>query len=75
MDLAKITASIRVDDITQKGSVIDVVRLVNPNLTSSNASNTCTVAQVPVVRAKCVSLVDPPELKFVIFFAFFFFFF
>jgi hypothetical protein len=42
MDLAKITASIRVDDITKKGSVIDVVRLVNPNLTSSKASNTST---------------------------------
>jgi hypothetical protein len=42
MDLANIIASIRVDDITKKGSVIDVVRLVNPNLTSSNASNTLT---------------------------------
>jgi hypothetical protein len=42
MDLASITASIRVDHDTKKGSVIDVIRLVNPNLTSSNAGNTLT---------------------------------
>jgi hypothetical protein len=42
MNLANITASIRVDLDTKKGSVIDVIRLVNPNLTSSNAGNTLT---------------------------------
>jgi hypothetical protein len=40
MDLANITASIRVDADTKKGSVIDVIRLVNPKLSSSNAGNT-----------------------------------
>ena len=43
MDLANITANIRVDADSRKGSVIDVVRLVNPNLTSSNAGNTLTM--------------------------------
>eukprot|EP00953_Heterococcus_sp_UTEX-ZZ885_P014336 8139-Heterococcus_DN1.PRE.1 len=42
MDLTSITSSIRVDHDTKKGSVIDVIRLVNPNLTSSNAGNTLT---------------------------------
>jgi hypothetical protein len=42
VNLANITASIRVDLDTKKGSVIDVIRLVNPNLTSSNAGNTLT---------------------------------
>jgi hypothetical protein len=45
MDLASITANIRVDADSRKGSVIDVVRLVNPNLTSSNAGNTLTYLQ------------------------------
>ena len=31
MDLTNITASIRVDTATQQGSVIDVIRLVNPD--------------------------------------------
>jgi hypothetical protein len=45
MDLANITANIRVDADSRKGSVIDVVRLVNPNLTTSNAGNTLTYLQ------------------------------
>lgn len=39
MDLANVTTAIRVDATTNKGSVIDVIRLVNPNLTSGNAAN------------------------------------
>jgi hypothetical protein len=42
MDLVNISASIRVDDGTRMGSVIDVIRLVNPNLSSSNAGHTLT---------------------------------
>ena len=42
MNLDSITANIRVDAATGQGSVIDVIRLVNPNLTSSNAGNTLT---------------------------------
>jgi hypothetical protein len=39
MDLANIIANIRVDADSQRGSVIDVIRLINPNLTSGNATN------------------------------------
>jgi hypothetical protein len=39
MNLAIISASIRVDVDTQTGSVIDVIRLINSNLTSGNATN------------------------------------
>ena len=42
MDVANITASIRVDAATNKGSVIDVIRLINPSITSGNASVTLT---------------------------------
>jgi len=37
--LANITANIRVHAVTRQGSVIDVIRLVNPNLSSSNAGS------------------------------------
>lgn len=37
MDVANITANVRVDAATWKGSVIDVIRLVNPQLTSAHA--------------------------------------
>ena len=43
MDLAQLQTSIRVDAQTQQGSVLDVIRLVNPNLTSGNAANTFKV--------------------------------
>jgi len=43
MDLAQLQASIRVHTQTQQGSVLDVIRLVNPNLTSGNAANTFKV--------------------------------
>ncbi|KAG5179779.1 hypothetical protein JKP88DRAFT_158368, partial [Tribonema minus] len=39
MELSNITAAIRVDTATNQGSVIDVIRLVNPNPTSGNAAN------------------------------------
>lgn len=38
MDLANLNNTIRVDLASNKGSIIDVIRLVNPNLTSANAT-------------------------------------
>ena len=43
MDLAQLQTSIRVDAKSQQGSVLDVIRLVNPNLSSGNAANTFKV--------------------------------
>ncbi|CAN0242911.1 unnamed protein product [Phaeothamnion confervicola] len=42
MDIVSVTATIRVDAETKKGSVIDVIRLVHPAYTSANASQTLT---------------------------------
>ena len=42
MDLIDVTATIRVDAETKKGSVIDVIRLIHPSYTSANASQTLT---------------------------------
>ena len=40
MDLTNFQTAIRVDAQTQQGSILDVIRLINPNLTSGNAANT-----------------------------------
>ena len=40
MDLTNFQAAIRVDAHTQQGSILDVIRLINPNLSSGNAANT-----------------------------------
>ena len=40
MDLANLQTAIRVDAQTQQGSILEVIRLINPNLTSGNAANT-----------------------------------
>jgi hypothetical protein len=42
MDLA-LQARIRIDAQTQQGSILDVIRHVNPNLSSGNAANTFKV--------------------------------
>ena len=39
-DLANLTASVRINVASFKGSVIDVIRLVNPGLTPGNAGLT-----------------------------------
>jgi hypothetical protein len=58
VDLANITVNIRVDAQTNKGSVIDVIRLVNPDLTSGNASVSYTrlASHVPDIASSCVHI-------------------
>jgi hypothetical protein len=43
MDLTNFQTAIRVDAQTQQGSILDVIRLINPNLSSGNAANTLKV--------------------------------
>jgi hypothetical protein len=43
MDLINLQTDIRVDAQTQQGSVLDVIRLINPKLSSGNAANTFKV--------------------------------
>jgi hypothetical protein len=43
MDLTNFQTAIRADAQTQQGSILDVIRLINPNLSSGNAANTFKV--------------------------------
>ena len=58
MDLADVTANIRVDLASRTGSVIDVIRLVNPETSSNQAS--CTfkrlATELPELAASCCQL-------------------
>jgi hypothetical protein len=58
MDLADVTANIRVDFDSRKGSVIDVIRLVNSETSSNQAS--CTfkrlATELPELAASCCQL-------------------
>jgi len=58
MDLIDVTATIRVDAETKKGSVIDVIRLIHPSYTSANASQTLTniLQGVPDIAVRCASI-------------------
>ncbi|KAG5184176.1 hypothetical protein JKP88DRAFT_181491 [Tribonema minus] len=58
MDVADFTTSIRVDSASNKGSVIDVIRLVIPNLPSNQASTTFArlASEMPDVASSCCHL-------------------
>ena len=51
MDVANLTANIRVDTATRNGSVIDVIRLINPDQTRQAASEAITA-----LRTSCPEL-------------------
>ncbi|KAG5178590.1 hypothetical protein JKP88DRAFT_158425, partial [Tribonema minus] len=55
MDLTNITATIRVDAATNKGSVIDVIRLVHPDIESKHASTYFTrlTTEIPEIATQC----------------------
>jgi hypothetical protein len=58
MDLANITAAIRVDLASRKGSVLDVIRLVNPEIPSNQASSTLKrlATDLPDLASSCCQL-------------------
>eukprot|EP00953_Heterococcus_sp_UTEX-ZZ885_P016590 9328-Heterococcus_DN1.PRE.2 len=59
MDLTNFQTAIRVDAQTQQGSILDVIRLINPNLSSGNAANTFKVMTTWMTmiygHLKCIS--------------------